>query len=93
MVEALLMAAAIVANPATAVHRDTPDVQLQKLLAGRVAGKPVSCISLSGSNSSQVIDGKAIIYRVGSRLYLNKPRSGAQSLHRDDILVTRTIGS
>jgi hypothetical protein len=93
MFKAMLIAAMVFAGPVVAAPRDTPDVQLQKMLAGRVAGKPVNCISLSGSNSSQIIDGKAIVYRVGSRLYVNEPRSGAQSLHRDDILVTRTIGS
>jgi hypothetical protein len=93
MLKIMLVAAAIVASPAIAAHRNTPDVQLQKMLAGRVAGKPVNCISLSGSNSSQIIVGKAIVYRVGSRLYVNEPRSGAQSLQRDDIPVTRTIGS
>jgi hypothetical protein len=93
MLKLMLLAAVTLASPAIAARRDAPDVQLQKMLAGRVAGKPVNCISLSGSNSSQIIDGKAIVYRVGSRLYVNEPRSGAQSLHRDDILVTRTIGS
>jgi hypothetical protein len=73
--------------------RDTPDVQLQKALAGRVAGKPVNCISLSGTDGSQIIDGKAIIYRVGGKLYVNEPRSGAETLRDDDILVTRTFGS
>ena len=93
MLKLMLLAAVTLANPAIAARRDAPDVQLQKMLVGRVAGKPVNCISLSGSNSSEIIDGKAIVYRVGSRLYVNEPRSGAQSLHRDDILITRTIGS
>ena len=93
MLKLMLLAAVTLANPAIAARRDAPDVQLQKMLVGRVAGKPVNCISLSGSNSSEIIDGKAIVYRVGSRLYVNEPRSGAQSLHRDDILVTRTTGS
>ena len=93
MLKLMLLAAVTLANPAIAARRDAPDVQLQKMLVGRVAGKPVNCISLSGSNSSEIIDGKAIVYRVGSRLYVNEPRSGAQSLHRDDIFVTRTIGS
>jgi hypothetical protein len=93
MLKLMLLAAVTLANPAIAAGRDAPDVQLQKMLVGRVAGKPVNCISLSGSNSSEIIDGKAIVYRVGSRLYVNEPRSGAQSLHRDDILVTRTTGS
>jgi hypothetical protein len=93
MLKLMLLAAVTLASPAIAARRDAPDVQLQKMLVGRVAGKPVNCISLSGSNSSETIDGKAIVYRVGSRLYVNEPRSGAQSLHRDDILVTRTTGS
>lgn len=93
MIRTLFLTAAIFASPGAAAYRDTPDVQLQKALVGRVAGKPINCISLSNSNSSEIIDGKAIIYRVGSRLYVNAPRSGAESLRRDDILVTRTIGS
>jgi hypothetical protein len=83
-------AAALAAVPAEA-RRDSPDVQLQKLLDGRVAGKPVDCISLSNSQSSTIIDGRAIVYRAGSRLYVNVPRSGAESLDDDDILVTRTF--
>ena len=39
---------------------------------------------------SQVIDGTAIVYRVGGRLYVNRPEIGADSLDNDDILVTRT---
>jgi hypothetical protein len=66
---------------------------LAKALVGRSAGKPVDCISLRAANSSQIIDGTAIVYRVGSVLYVNRPRSGASSLVDDDILVTRTTGS
>jgi hypothetical protein len=93
MIRTLLLAAIMVAAPAIAAKRDTPDQQLTKLLAGRVAGKPTNCITLSSTQSSTIIDGKAIVYRVGSRLYVNTPRSGAESLNDDDILVTRTIGS
>jgi hypothetical protein len=93
MIRTLFLAAIVVATPALAANRDTPDAQLAKLLAGRVAGTPVNCITLSGSQSSQVIPGKAIVYRTGARLYVNTPRSGADSLGNDDILVTRTIGS
>jgi hypothetical protein len=93
MLKSLLIAAVALATPAVAAHRDTPEIQLQKALAGRVAGKPTNCISMSGANSSEIIDGKAIIYRVGGRLYVNEPRSGAESLRDDDILVTRMFGS
>ncbi len=93
MLKTMFLAAVVLATPAVAAHRDTPDVQLQKALEGRVAGKPVNCISLSSTNSSRIIDGKAIIYRVGGRLYVNEPRSGAASLRDDDILLTRTFSS
>lgn len=93
MLKTMLLAAVVIATPAVAAHRDTPDVRLQKVLDGRVAGKPVNCISLTNANSSQIIDGKAIIYRVGGRLYVNEPQSGAASLRDGDILVTRTFGS
>lgn len=93
MLKTLFIAALAVAAPAVAAHHDTPDMQLQKALAGRVAGKPVNCIRLSGTDSSEIIAGKAILYRDGGRLYVNVPRAGADSLRDDDILVTRTFGS
>jgi hypothetical protein len=92
-IKPLILGASLIAVPAVAAPRDTPEVQLQKLLAGRVAGKPVDCINYSSVSSSQVIHGKAIVYRVGSRLYVNEPRSGASTLDEDDVLVTKTFGS
>lgn len=90
----LLAGAALLAAPvANAGHRDTPDQKLAKLLKGRVAGKPVDCISLSMAGSSQVIDGKAIVYTVGNTLYVNEPRGGANQLDDNSILVTNTFGS
>ncbi|TGX52161.1 hypothetical protein E5A73_15245 [Sphingomonas gei] len=91
--KALLAGAALIAAPAFAAPRDTPEQQLAKLLEGRTPGAPVNCISLATSNTSQIIKGKAIVYRVGSKLYVNEPRSGAESLNDDDILVTKVFGS
>lgn len=71
----------------------SPEARLDKLIDGRVAGKPVSCINLQNVRSTQIIDDTAIVYRVGSRLYVNRPRNGANWLDRDDILVTRTHSS
>lgn len=68
------------------------EAKLAKLLEGRVAGKPVPCINLRGSDSSQVIDGTAIVYKgPGGRYYVNRPRGGADSLRSDDVLVTKTV--
>jgi hypothetical protein len=88
-----LAAAAVLAAPLHAAPRDTPEVQLQKLTAGRVAGKPVRCLSQTSITSSYIIPGKAIVYRIGSRTYVNQPRSGADTLRRDDVLLTRNIGT
>jgi hypothetical protein len=93
ILKALLIGASLLAAPAIAAQRDNPDAQLEKLLAGRTAGKPVNCIPLSSVSSSQIIKGKAIVYRVGSKLYVNEPRAGAESLDDDDVLVTKLYGS
>ncbi|MDG2521303.1 hypothetical protein P7B02_07085 [Caulobacter segnis] len=65
--------------------------RLAKALEGRVAGEPVRCLRLTNIRSSQVYDRTAIVYEgLGGVLYVNRPRSGAQSLDRNDVLVTRT---
>jgi hypothetical protein len=91
MLKSLLIVAAALVTSTAAIAYDSPDVRLQKVLEGRVAGQPVRCLPLSRVSSSEIIDGKAIIYRVGSKLYVNEPRSGAESLRRDDIAVTRVL--
>lgn len=94
LIPALLAAAAVAAAPtASARERLAPEDQLAKLLEGRVAGEPQNCISLPAARSSQIIDRTAIVYKVGSTLWVNRPKGGAESLDDDDILVTRTTGS
>jgi hypothetical protein len=91
----IFAAAALAAIPAAASAREklAPEEQLAKLLEGRVAGEPQNCIPLSMARSSQVIDKTAIVYRVGSTLWVNRPEGGASSLDDDDILVTKLSGS
>ncbi|PAX06730.1 hypothetical protein [Sphingomonas lenta] len=86
-----LVAAAVLSAPAAAAPRD-PEAELAEALRGRVAGEPVSCIPLRQA-SSEIIDGTAILYRVGDTIYVNRPRGGAETLRRDDVLVTRTFDS
>ena len=76
--------------PAQAAPESKGEAKLARLLEGRVAGEPVSCIQLSRITSSQVINDTAIVYRTGSTLYVNRPRAGAGSLSDWDVLVTRT---
>ena len=94
LIPALIAAAAVTAAPAAmAREKLEPEAQLAKLLEGRVAGEPQDCIPLSTARSSQIIDKTAIVYKVGSTLWVNRPDGGAESLDDDDILVLRTTGS
>ena len=94
LIPALVAAAAVAAAPAaTAREKLEPEAQLARLLEGRVAGEPQKCIPLSTTRSSQIIDKTAIVYKVGSTLWVNRPDGGAESLDDDDILVLRTSGS
>ncbi len=84
----VLLAASLVAAPAAAARRK-PEEQLAKLLAGRVAGKPVSCINLGlTSGDSTKIPGLAMAYRQGSAWYVNRFHDDCKQLRDDTILVT-----
>ncbi|HEY0621528.1 hypothetical protein [Sphingomonas sp.] len=69
------------------------EAELSKMLEGRVAGKPVKCLPTHAMDNSTIIDKTAIVYRSGSKLYVNRPRSGADQLDDDDILLTKVFGS
>ena len=90
---ALAATAALVTGPA-AVAREklTPQQQLDKMLAGREAGKPVSCISNFAQRNMIVLDKTALVYGSGDVIYVNRPRN-ASDLDSDDILVTHLWGS
>lgn len=92
---ALCGAIAIVAGAAVAHARPrlTGEQELSEMLKDRVAGKPVDCIDLPMVGSSTIIDKTAIVYQSGSTYYVQRPRVGAESLDRDDVLVTRLTGS
>jgi hypothetical protein len=90
---ALASAAALLTGPALqAKPRLTPEQQLAKLLEGREAGKPVSCISHWDTRDMQVLDKTAIVYGHGRTIWVNRP-ANAQQLDDDDILVTKVHGS
>jgi len=88
---ALAATLAMAAGPAVAREHLTGQQQLAKLLAGRVAGQPVDCISLRNAGSSQIIDGTAIVFDSGAVLYVNQP-AYPEALDSDQILITKTWG-
>ena len=65
------------------------EAQLARALEGRVAGEPVDCIDLHRVRGSRIITDTAILYEVGSTIYVNRPRAGASSLNQWDALVVR----
>jgi hypothetical protein len=87
----LLGSAVIAASPAQEERAAKEAAALEKAIAGKVAGKPQSCISLSRARSSQILGESAIIYRVSSNdIYVNKPVGGCSGLRKDKTLITRT---
>ena len=89
-----LAATALLAGGASlqAKPKLTPEQRLEKLLEGRVAGKPTTCISMSDTRDLEIIDGLALVYRSGSTLYVNRPKN-PKDIDSDDILVIRPTGS
>jgi hypothetical protein len=88
-----LIAACLIATLATAPlasARRTPEQELDRLLAGRTAGKPQSCIPLYRSNESTTIERIGIVYDVGGTRYLTRFQGGCPQLSSDRILITRT---
>lgn len=92
---AAALAALALPGVASADEKPNPkgEAELAKMLEGRVAGKPVRCLPSSTLGQSTVIDKTAIVYRSGSKLYVNRPRGGADQLSDDEILVTKIYGS
>lgn len=92
LVLAAIAAVATVAAPASARTKLTGEQELAKLIDGRVAGKPASCISTFNNGSLRVLDGTAVVYDAGRTIWVNRP-DNARSLDDDDIMVTHnTMG-
>ena len=90
---AITAAAALLAGPGLeARSKLSPQQRLDKLLEGRVAGKPEHCISHFDTREMQVLDKTAIVYGWGNTIWVNVPRN-AQDLDDDNIMVTRTSTS
>lgn len=88
-----LSAIALAAAPLQAAPRLTGEAELARLTEGRVAGEPVDCVHLRRIRSSRIIDNTAIVYDAGSTIYVNRPRSGRESLDNWDTMVVKPFAS
>ncbi|MFV0644823.1 MAG: hypothetical protein ACK5NN_10050 [Sphingomonadaceae bacterium] len=84
--------ASVSATALEAKPRMTGEEKLAKMLDGREAGEPQSCIFTPGNNSMQVIDKTALVYKSGGTIWVSRP-TDPRSLDDDDILVIRRTGS
>jgi hypothetical protein len=85
---ASMLAAPAAANEDAAAAPTKGEVKLAKLLEGRVAGEPRSCVSSLPSERIEVIDGTALVVGRGNTIYVNIPHD-PQSLDDSDVLVIR----
>jgi hypothetical protein len=87
---ALIVAGAGLALAATAATAssasDQGEARLARMLEGRTAGQPVSCIDTMNSNKMQVIDEVALVYNAGKTIYVARP-TDPHELKRNDAIV------
>lgn len=67
--------------------------ELAKLLEGRVAGEPTSCIRTPPNDRVRVIDGTAIVYGRGETIYVNRTSRPSDIDDRDTMVIRRFSGS
>jgi hypothetical protein len=87
----ILATLAVAAAPTALSARDklTGEQELAKKLAGRVAGKPQSCLDYTATQTMEVIDKTAIVFGWGDTIWVNRPRNAAD-LDSDNVLVHKS---
>lgn len=95
----LLIGAAITGCSTTAqppaMRSAENQAKFERLLAGKVAGPPVSCLPSTRANDMTVIDEDTVLFRQGSsRVYVGHIAGGCNMLGQGGYaLVTRQVGS
>lgn len=67
--------------------------ELDKALAGRVAGQPQNCIDTNSNDGPQIIDNRTLIYRSAGRVWRNTLPDECPSLRDDSILIVEVYGA
>jgi len=86
----LLAGAALALSGATAASAETlaekGEAKLARMLEGRSAGEPVSCITAFRGDDLEVIEHVGIVYDAGETIYVARP-TDPKSLGRMDVVV------
>ena len=85
-------AVALAGPVAMAKPKLSGEEQLAKLLEGRVAGEPKSCINMFDSHNLRVIHRTALVYKRGDTVWVNRP-ANPESLDYYDVLVMKRTSS
>jgi hypothetical protein len=92
----VLLAAGLASCAAPQPYRQSPQAQqqLNLLLAGKVPGRPVSCLPNYNANDMQVIDGRNVAFKLGSRtVYMMHLSAGCELLGNGGYaLLTKQFG-
>lgn len=89
---AIIAAAAGLVSAPLGAARPSGEERLAKLIDGRVAGEPRSCLPMLGSRPLTVIDKTAIVYKQGGKVWVNRT-AFPESIDEDDILVIRKFST
>ena len=92
----LLMTAALAGcatGPQPIARNHDGEAHLQRLLAGKVAGPPVTCLPSARTDEMIVVDDDTIAFRVGNRVYVNNVTAGCSQMDSPGAtLVFRNVG-
>jgi len=80
-----LFASSAIASPTS----EQGEARLSRMLEGRTAGQPVSCIDAMNGNKMQVIDEVALVYDAGKTIYVARPVDPHQLRRNDAIVMER----
>jgi hypothetical protein len=62
-------------------------------IAGRVAGPAQRCVITTQSQGLQAVNRNTLLYRNGSKIWINEMQAGCGGFGRWDVLVTEPIGT
>ena len=69
------------------------EAMMRRELAGKVPGKPVSCLPSYRAGDMTIVDDNTILFRDGRRTYVQSPRGGCAPLGSGNYtLVTKSFG-
>jgi len=84
-----LSGAAVSAKPTLG---EEGEARLARMLEGRTAGDPVSCISAMRSNDIQIIQHVGVVYEAGDTIYVARP-SDPRAFGPWDVPIIERFGS